>query len=177
MHSLHYHIDSLHTLHRLHTIHSLHYTIDSLYTRHSLHNIYMLHTMYSHSLHIIHSLHTMQSHSLYTIHSQHTILRLHNIHALHTIHSLHTIYILHTKNRLHTIDTKLHKHTKDGWTRFTHKATYIWVIGSRRLMPIENCRGLSSNRLHSGPSCDLNFYRIYKPFFLLFTDSRCAAPM
>ena len=125
MHSLHYYIDSLHTLHRLHTIHSLHYTIDSLYTRHSLHNIYMLHTMYSHSLHIIHSLHTMQSHSLYTIHSQHTILRLHNIHALHTIHSLHTIYILHTKNRLHTIDTKLHKHTKDGWTRFTHKATYM----------------------------------------------------
>ena len=29
----------------------------------------------------------------------------------------------------------------------------------------------------SSPSCDLNFYRICKPFFLLFTDSPCAAPI
>ena len=41
----------------------------------------------------------------------------------------------------------------------------IWVISSRRLMPIKNCRGLSLNCLRSSPSCDLNFYRIYKPFF------------
>ena len=164
MHSLHYYIDSLHTLHRLHTIHSLHYTIDSLYTRHSLHNIYMLHTMYSHSLHIIHSLHTMQSHSLYTIHSQHTILRLHNIHALHTIHSLHTIYILHTKNRLHTIDTKLHKHTKDGWTRFTHKATYIWLKSTRTGIPIG---WMSPKRLHSRSSHAVIFYQNCTEFLRL----------
>ena len=49
------------------------------------------------------------------------------------------------------MDTKKKKHLEpdrqiDGQTdrhKDTKTDTHIWVIGSRRLMPIKNCRGLS----------------------------------
>ena len=39
------------------------------------------------------------------------------------------------------------------------------VFGSKRFMPIKNCRGLSKTHLCSSPSCELNFCWIYKPIF------------
>ena len=38
-------------------------------------------------------------------------------------------------------------------------------------------QGLSKNCLHSSASCDPNFYRIYKPFFLLFFNGYRHNPM
>ena len=53
----------------------------------------------------------------------------------------------------------------------------IWVIGSRRLMPIENCRGFPKMVSVLALRVTSIFIGFTNRFFLLFTDSPCAAPM
>ena len=54
---------------------------------------------------------------------------------------------------------------------------HIWVIGSRRLMPIENCRGFPKMVSVLALRVTSIFIGFTNRFFLLFTDSPCAAPM
>ena len=53
----------------------------------------------------------------------------------------------------------------------------IWVIGSRRLMPIENCRNFPKIVSVLALRVTSIFIGFTIRFFLLFTDSPCAAPM
>ena len=114
----------------------------------------------------------------YVIISDSTRLRWERRHQYNSI-SLISIKLITVKYKLiehpavHNAKGKIIKHVNENKFQILD----IWVIGSRRLMPIENCRGFPKIVSVLALRVTSIFIGFTNRFFLLFTDSPCAAPM